>query len=224
MSTSAPETDLAQYYGLRAHEYEAVYAKPERQVDIAQIQAWLPGAFEGRDGLELACGTGFWTPFAARRANRWLATDLNEETLALARRKPVDGERVHFERRDAYAPWVAPTFDAAFAGFWWSHVPLDRLRDWLAALHSGLRPGARVVLMDNRYVEGSNHPIHRRDAQGNTYQLRRLADGSQHEVLKNFPTQAEALAVLGPQASAVQWTETTYYWLLCYTWAPEARG
>ena len=78
MSTSAPETDLAQYYALRAHEYEAVYAKPERQVDIAQIQAWLPGAFEGRDGLELACGTGFWTPFAARRANRWLATDLND--------------------------------------------------------------------------------------------------------------------------------------------------
>ena len=36
MSTSAPETDLAQYYALRAHEYEAVYAKPERQVDIAQ--------------------------------------------------------------------------------------------------------------------------------------------------------------------------------------------
>ena len=52
MPTSAPETDLVQYYALRAHEYEAVYAKPERQVDIAQIQAWLPGAFEGRDGVE----------------------------------------------------------------------------------------------------------------------------------------------------------------------------
>jgi demethylmenaquinone methyltransferase/2-methoxy-6-polyprenyl-1,4-benzoquinol methylase len=56
-----------------------------------------------------------------------------------------------------------------------------------------------VVLMANRYVEGSNHPIHRRGAQGNAYQLRRLADGSQHEVLKNFPTQAEALAALGPR-------------------------
>ena len=34
----------------------------------------------------------------------------------------------------------------------------------------------------------------------------------------------EAVAALGSQASAVQWTETTYYWLLCYTWAPEARA
>ena len=36
--------------------------------------------------------------------------------------------------------------------------------------------------------------------------------------------EAEAVAALGSQASAVQWTETTYYWLLCYTWAPEARA
>jgi len=44
--------------------------------------------------------------------------------------------------------------------------------------------------MDNRYVDGSSTPISERDADGNTYQRRRLADGSDNRVLKNFPTEA----------------------------------
>jgi len=49
------------------------------------------------------------------------------------------------------------------------------------------------VFFDNRYVEGSSTPISRRDAQGNTYQARKLDNGSAHEVLKNFPTERELI-------------------------------
>ena len=51
-----------------------------------------------------------------------------------------------------------------------------------------LEPGATVVIVDNNYVEGSNHRITRTDEKGNTYQRRCLADGREWEVRKNFPT------------------------------------
>ena len=119
---------------------------------------------------------------------------------------------------DAYtfAELERQTFDAAFTGCWWSHVPLARLPAWLALLHTRLEPGARVVMLDNSYVQTSNHPITHSDADGNTYQTRTLDDGSMHEVLKNFPTREQAFARLGPRAQDLQWTEYGHYWVLSY--------
>jgi ubiquinone/menaquinone biosynthesis C-methylase UbiE len=208
--------DMRDYYARRAAEYERIYAKPERQGDLHKMEAWLPGCFAGRNVLEVACGTGWWTQFAARNATRWLATDINEETLAIARSKLLPGN-VQLRNADAYAPGgIDGAFDAAFAGFWWSHVPLARLPSWLDTLYAKLQPGARVVFIDNLYVEGSSTPLSRRDADGNTYQQRTLDDGSAHEVLKNFPTREEALAVIGPRAHNAQWQQWMHYWALSY--------
>ena len=91
---------------------------------------------------------------------------------------------------------VAGTFDAAFVGFWWSHVLRQDLSRFLIGLHRRLAPGSVVVVLDNRYVEGSNTPITRTDGTGNTYQMRRLERGTEHEVLKNFPSHAEIHAAI----------------------------
>jgi ubiquinone/menaquinone biosynthesis C-methylase UbiE len=217
MSDHTMVDSMRAYYARRAAEYERVYAKPERQADLRAIEAWLPTQFAGREVLEIACGTGWWTVHGARDCASWLASDLNEETMALAQSKPLPAERVRFVRADAYAPHeIDGSFDAAFAGFWWSHVPLARLSSWLAALHAKLQPGSRVVFIDNLFVEGSSSPITRTDAQGNTYQQRRLDDGSAHEVLKNFPTREQAMVVLGPRATNPQWHQWPHYWALIY--------
>jgi demethylmenaquinone methyltransferase/2-methoxy-6-polyprenyl-1,4-benzoquinol methylase len=71
-------------------------------------------------------------------------------------------------------------------------------------------------MLDNRYVEGSSTPISRRDEQGNSYQQRRLDDGSAHEVLKNFPTRDGALALLAEAARHAEWVEHPHYWTLRY--------
>ena len=205
------------YYAQRAAYYERVYAQPERQDELRAIEAALPAVFAGRRVLEIACGTGWWTPHGARDAAFWLATDAQPETLAVARAKPMP-PAVRFATADAYslAELGVKRFDAAFAGCWWSHVPLARLRAWLDTLHARLLPGARVLMLDNSFVQTRSTPISRADAEGNTYQLRTLDDGSQHEVLKNFPSAAEAIAALGPRACAPQWTAHTHYWLLSY--------
>jgi len=126
-------------------------------------------------------------------------------------------ERVSFRNADAYALNLPRQFDAAFAGFWWSHVLLQRAGEWLEGLHACLQPGARVVLLDNRFVEGSSSPITRRDAQGNSYQTRRLDDGSSHEVLKNFPDEMQTRGLLGARGASLRWTQWPHFWACEYT-------
>jgi demethylmenaquinone methyltransferase/2-methoxy-6-polyprenyl-1,4-benzoquinol methylase len=125
---------LRAYYARRAATYDRVYLKPERQAELRAMEAWLSGPFAGRKVLELACGTGWWTRHGARDARAWLATDLNPETLALARAKAMP-DSVGFAQVDActLAGLGPQRFDATFAGCWWSHVPLARLPGWLTA-------------------------------------------------------------------------------------------
>ena len=222
LPADATPQSMAAYYAQRAASYERVYAKPERQADLRAMEAQVAEAFVGHRVLEIACGTGWWTPHGAARAAHWRATDLTPETMALARAKPGLPACVQFQTVDAYAlaGLGDAGFDAAFAGFWWSHVPLDRLAPWLALLHRRLQPGAKVLMLDNRDVPGSSTPISRRDADGNSYQRRPLDDGSTHEVLKNYPSAASAAAALGPRALDLRWTEYPHYWLLHYRLGP----
>jgi len=211
------EQAMPRYYAQRAAEYERVFDKPHRQADIATLKAWLRGQFAGRHVLEVATGTGFWLPEATADATSWLGTDLNAEVLAIARLKPLDFARVSFELANAYAlgdTLRGRRFDAAFAGLWFSHVPMSRREAWLRGLHAQLSRGARVVLMDNRYVDGDSTPVTRFDAEGNGFQRRRLADGSEHEVLKNFPTADEFGALLGGRP--FEFRELGYFWTLVY--------
>lgn len=211
---------MAAYYAQRATTYERIYHRPDRQANLRALEAKLAADFAGRHGLEIACGTGWWTPHAAAHAASWLATDLNPETMAVAQAKALPGA-VRFLQLDAYTMDALgdARFDAAFAGCWWSHVPVALLPGWLALLHARLSPGARVVMLDNRYVEGDSTPLSRRDADGNTYQQRMLDDGSTHEVLKNYPSAAAAIALLGPRARDAAWDEGSHYWTLSYTLA-----
>jgi demethylmenaquinone methyltransferase/2-methoxy-6-polyprenyl-1,4-benzoquinol methylase len=98
-------------------------------------------------------------------------------------------------------------------------VPLARLPGWLDLLHSKLEPGARVVFLDNSFVQTSSTPIAYHDAEGNTYQRRTLDDGSVHDVLKNFPTREQALALVGERARACEWIAHEHYWILSYVLA-----
>lgn len=209
-----PEPSLQAYYAARANEYERMYAKPERQADLRRLETMIPEMFSARSVLEIACGTGYWTQHLVRSAKSVLATDLTPETLAVARAKNLPAEKVRFATADAFA--LAPglgRFDAAFAGFWWSHLKRTECDRFLDSLRARLAPGAIVAFLDNRYVEGSSTPIAQRDPEGNTWQRRPLDDGSEHLVLKNFPTEAELREQTGKFGGNARYFALDYYWL-----------
>lgn len=216
MNTPA-DADLPGYYAARAREYESIYDKPERQADLARLRALIPDYFVGRDVLEVACGTGYWTQFIAERARRMTAIDINPETLAIARTKPLPPGRVTFAQRDVRQPETdEQRFTGAFAGFWWSHLRHDERRGFVETLHRSLRAGAVVVVLDNLYVPGSSTPISHVDAEGNSFQARRLRDGSTHTVLKNFPREDALAADIRGLGVAPQYTALEYFWIFKY--------
>ena len=213
MESAEQRPSLIEYYRRRAGEYEAFYAKPERQADLLLLKKKLAELLKNARVLEVACGTGYWTTVIANAAGSITATDVADEPMNIARAKDYPKKNVTFVEADAYAlPESLGRFDAAFAGFWWSHVPRERIAHFLASLHARLEPGARVLLLDNLYVEGNSTPISEVDTAGNTYQLRTLADGSTFRVMKNFPSKDELRALL----PGVHYRALQYHWLAEY--------
>lgn len=212
--------DLAAYYAARAAEYEWVYAKPERQRDLATLRHVVAEFFRGCDVLEVACGTAYWTAEIANTAKSVTATDVGAEVLDIARSKEWPRTAsVRFAVADAYdLGAVSGRFNAGFAGFWWSHVPRQSLSAFLTGFHRHLGPDSRVMVLDNRYVQGSSTPVARIDEHGNSFQQRALSSGAVHEVLKNFPGAREVRDILAQHgASDLEVTELPHYWYANYT-------
>ena len=214
-TTAAPT--MERYYSRRAAEYERIYEKPERQAELEWLRKRVPEVFSGRDVLEIACGTGYWTQYIARAAHKVHACDINEAVLEIAREKPIPRGRAEFFRADASTlEGVPPGCDAAFAGFWWSHVKKSGLRAFVSRLDARLERGSIVAILDNTFVEGSSTPISRRDAEGNSYQVRKLANGEDYEVVKNFPSEDELREALADVAAEAHLETLRYYWLLVF--------
>ena len=127
---------------------------------------------------------------------------------------------VEFREADAFRPdAVAGEFDALMAGFWMSHVPRAGVPGFLAAWQRRL-PGARIVFFDNRFVSGRSTPISRTAASGDTYQMRQLDDGTRHEVIKNFPDDAELRTWMrdsGARPDGAVVRENGFYWFASCT-------
>lgn len=210
--------ELIEYYRRRASEYEKVYEKPERQADLRVLHAVVPAFFDGQRVLDVACGTGYWTRRLAGHAASVIAIDLAPETLDIARAHSSADDGIEYRPGDAYdLAAVEGDINAALVGFWWSHVRHADLARFLAGLHRRLHRGGRVLVVDNRYVEGSNYPITRTDEDGNTYQRRVLESGVEYDVQKNFPTAAEVReAILAAGGISPGVHELPHFWYAIY--------
>jgi SAM-dependent methyltransferase len=162
--------------------------------------------------VELAAGTGWWSPLLASKGELSLY-DANAVVLDRARDRLVaHGLRAHLHVRDA---WAEPdrAVDGVFAGFWLSHVPRHRLPDFLALVRRWLQPGGRFAFIDSRPDPQSSavdHPTPTDDRS-----LRRLDDGQEFTIVKVYYEPAELEAALrqaGFASAAV--TTTSRFFLL----------
>ena len=175
------------YYRAHAPDYDDAYLGKDWDRCIEELP--IAG-----DVLELACGTGHWTPLLAARARSVTAVDAAPEVLALARRR-ARGLPVEFIQADVFA-WQPPRrFDTVFFAFWLTHVPPARFAAFWSMVGAALAPGGRACFVDDsdqarageRVVPGPATPA----------VWRRLRDGTQHRVVKVYYPPGELAARLG---------------------------
>jgi SAM-dependent methyltransferase len=224
--TALEDANLRRYYDQRAAEYEQIYLPRDEEHgrELGELARELRAALGQRRVLEVACGTGYWSACVAQVARSVTATDASRAMLAEARDKVLPGA-VRLQLADAYdLAAVEGEFDAALAMFWISHVPRTRLRAFLDGLHARLLPDSIVYLADNVYVPGIGGELLPADRSGDTYKLRRLADGARHRVLKNYYSEAELAELLAPGTSDLAVHMRSYFWSARYRVATARRA
>jgi SAM-dependent methyltransferase len=190
--------EVTRYYAARADVYDetAGYFEEEAEVLREPIKARYRELFKGRDVLEVACGSGYWTRVLGETAASVFAFDINMEILQKAVERCAGLTNVTFRIADAYTFLGVPTgFDAAVAIFWYSHIPKANIRQFLNALCGVLAPGALVMFCDQLPYEPS---VRVTDEHGDVLEERKLPDGRTFSVIKNFPTEAELRAAIAP--------------------------
>ncbi len=221
MSQHPLVVEMNDYYQARApwHDHYMSYtSNTDMESLLAPIIADITPYIVDRDVLEIACGTGNWTQVLAQRAHAVLGTDGSAAMLARARMKSY-GDNLTFALADAYTlNTVQHTFSAAFAADWWSHIPKSIIPLFLHTLHEKLRPGAAILFLDMTYQDYPEFTAYRYDAETNGVTKRRLPNGQEFDVIKNFPMEQELCAYVAEVAEQMRFVEypTLHRWLFAY--------
>jgi SAM-dependent methyltransferase len=196
--------DMIDYYDARAPEYDDWYLRRGRyergaihdaawNAELDTAGRWLDGLPWSGEIVELAAGTGWWSPLLASRGELSLY-DTSPAALERARDRLVaHGLRAHLHIRDA---WEEPDrqVDGLFMGFWLSHVPRTRLADFLTLSRRWLKPAGRLAFIDSLADPASGAADHPTPA--DDLAVRRLDDGSEFTIVKVFYSPAELTAAL----------------------------
>jgi SAM-dependent methyltransferase len=145
--------------------------------------SWLDALSWHGEIVELAAGTGWWSPLLASRGELSLY-DASPSALDRARERLVaHGLRAHLHLRDA---WAEPDrqVDGLFTGFWLSHVPRERLAEFLALGRRWLRPGGLIAFIDSLADPASGAADHAAPADDRA--VRRLDDGREFTIVKVY--------------------------------------
>ena len=191
--------EMLAYYEARAPEYDDWYLRRGRyergpihdaawnaELDLAG--RWLDVLPIHGEIVELAAGTGWWSPLLASKGELSLY-DAAPAPLDIARERLVAHRlRAHLHLRDA---WAEPdrAVDAVFTGFWLSHVPRARLDEFLSIIGRWLKPGGTFAFIDSRSDPSSGAGDHPTPA--DDLSLRRLEDGREFTVVKVYYEPAE---------------------------------
>lgn len=213
-------TDMVQYYHQRAKEYDRLYTRPDRLEELTEAGKIISSLFNGKDVLEVACGTGYWTKVISEKCNAILATDINESVIDIARHRDYGNAAVSFKVANLFNLPNDGQWNALFAGFICSHIYLDELPHFFRTMHSLCSAEVTFVYMDNNYVEGDSLPLETIDNKGNTFQNRKLDDGSNHLILKNFLSENTLKNILDTENVVPRFYQLKHYWILSYQLIP----
>jgi demethylmenaquinone methyltransferase/2-methoxy-6-polyprenyl-1,4-benzoquinol methylase len=196
--------EMLAYYEARAPEYDDWYLRRgryargpvhdtawEAELDVAG--RWLDALPIQGEIVELAAGTGWWSPLLAGKGELSLYDGASGPLDRARERLVAHRLRAHLHVRDA---WAAPdrAVDAVFTGFWLSHVPRARLDEFLGIVRGWLKPGGTFAFIDSLSDAESSAVDH--PAPADDLSVRRLDDGREFTVVKVYYEPAELEAAL----------------------------
>ncbi len=193
------DDNLVEYYRRRAGEYEEIYdwRDPDRQREQDLLTTTIRDSLRGRDVLEVACGTGWWTRILSESARSIMATDLGDEVMDIARKK-IYGCPVTFRREDAYnLSFEDDSFNGGLAFSWFSHIPHDLIDRFLDEFHRALAGGSRIIIVDNVYIQGIGGELEGKEDDPNTYKIRTLKKGGVFTIVKNYFSVKDLVEIFG---------------------------
>lgn len=204
------DDETTRYYAARSDVYDETAGYLDRDAEALRepVKARYRELFKGKNVLEIACGSGYWTQVLGETADFVLAVDINEEIMRHAVLRCRDLPNVRFQLADAFTLAGVPYgFDAAVAIWWYSHMPRRRIPEFLAALANCSKPGAMIMFVDQLPYDGFERTT---DENGDTLETRTLPGGSSFSVIKNFPSEVELRSMLSGFGEDI-----------CYTARPE---
>lgn len=198
------DAEMLAYYEARAPEYDDWYLRRGRyahgpihdaawNAELDMAGRWLDGLPLHGEIVELAAGTGWWSPLLASRGELSVYDAANAPLDFARDRLVAHGLRAHLHVRDA---WAEPDrqVDVVFAGFWMSHVSRVRLDAFLGVVRRWLKPGGRFAFIDSQFDPQSSAADH--PAASADLSVRLLDDGREFTIVKVYYEPEELGAAL----------------------------
>ncbi|HVB65746.1 MAG TPA: class I SAM-dependent methyltransferase [Nitrolancea sp.] len=201
--------EMIAYYRARAAEYDEWFYRRNRYDhgpeinqrwfnDVAELEAAFHTICPVDAALELAAGTGIWTEKLVTLAKHVTVVDASPEMIAINQGK-LPGAPVTYIQASIFDWEPERTYDLVFFSFWLSHVPPERVDDFLAKVRRSIRNGGKLFIIDSRFEQtgaAKNNPLFEDEE---TYRTRILNDGNQYTIVKVY-YQIEHLRQLLQQA------------------------
>jgi demethylmenaquinone methyltransferase/2-methoxy-6-polyprenyl-1,4-benzoquinol methylase len=211
--------ETVKYYQMRALEYDNVYTRdnPGRQEELAELYALSGDTLKGHHVLDIACGTGYWTRIISEQAVSIVGTDINPATLAEAEKKEYKCP-VRFVQADVFdLPFTNNEFDGLLTSFILSHIKRQDLECLAQGIAHVIKPGSPVFLCDNNLICEQKPDLIWDNEHINSYKKRRLEDGSEYRILKNYFDREEISEIISPWGRIEKLNFGTYYWSVVLT-------
>ena len=211
--------ETVEYYRKRAPEYEQAYFRdnPARQKELASLYDVSKRTLAGRNVLDLACGTGFWTRIVSEKAASIVGIDINKSTLLEAKKKTYRC-RAQFIRSDFFdLPFSRDFFDGLMATYVVSHVrrqDLDRLGETVRRV---VKSGSPAFICDNNPICEMIPGLIWDDSHINSYKKRRLENGEEYMILKNYYDREELVSIFKKWGKVEKLLFNEYYWAVVLT-------
>ena len=218
--------DMVDYYRARANEYDEWFYRrgrydrgPESNArwfaEADEVFAALDALGIAGDVLELAAGTGIWTERFVPTASSITVVDASPEMMAINRAR-VASERISYVQADLFTWQPTRTYDAVCFCFWISHVPTERLDAFLKTVAKALRPGGKLFFVDGRRELTSTAVDHQLPEADTQLMMRKLNDGREFEIVKNYYDPVKLAARLVATGLDVMVRETQTYFIYGY--------